>query len=75
MNAYKVFIVEDDSVIGNLMKKHLEKWDFQVDIVEDFKEVLREFQEVEPDIVLMDVMLPWRICRKQLLYKRRHIKS
>lgn len=59
MNTYKVLIVEDDSVIGNLMKKHLEKWEFQVHTVLNFKDILSEFQEVEPDIVLMDVMLPF----------------
>ena len=34
---YKILIVEDDRVIANKMKEHLEKWDYEVACVQDFQ--------------------------------------
>ena len=39
---YKILIVEDDRVIADKMKEHLEKWDYEVACVQDFKRVLRK---------------------------------
>ncbi|MDE5854547.1 MAG: response regulator transcription factor [Ruminococcus sp.] len=56
---YKILITEDDSTISYLMKKHLENWGYSVKCVEDFNNVLNEFTEFDPHIVLMDIMLPF----------------
>ena len=32
---YRIFCVEDDETIGKMIKKHLEKWDFEVHVAED----------------------------------------
>lgn len=56
---YKIYIVEDDFVIAPMMKKHLENWGYCVKCAEDFTNILKEFTEFDPHIVLMDIMLPF----------------
>ena len=40
---YRIFIVEDDETIANLLKKHLSSWGYEVFLAEDFSNVLQEF--------------------------------
>ena len=40
---YKILIIEDDGTIAEGLKKHLEKWDYQVECVTDFKNVMDTF--------------------------------
>ena len=56
---YTILIVEDDAVIAGEIKRHMEKWDYQAVCVRDFKAVLAEFAEVTPQLVLMDISLPY----------------
>lgn len=56
---YRILIVEDDFVIASLMAKHLEKWGYTVRYARKFHDVLSEFTEFDPHIVLMDVKLPF----------------
>ncbi len=56
---YTILIVEDDAVIAGEIKRHMEKWDYQAVCVQDFKAVLAEFAEVAPQLVLMDISLPY----------------
>ena len=37
---YRIFIVEDDETIANLLKKHLSSWGYKVFLAEDFSNVL-----------------------------------
>ena len=55
---YKILIVEDDRVIADKMKEHLEKWDYEVACVQDFKRVQEEYTAFDPQLVIMDI-----ICR------------
>lgn len=55
----KVFIVEDDAVIANAVAEHIAAWGCQVHLVSDFKNVLGEFAEFDPQLVLMDIGLPF----------------
>ncbi|AWI03064.1 response regulator transcription factor [Clostridium drakei] len=65
---YKIYIVEDDVSISTVLKECIDKYGFQVVIVEDFEKVMDGFNEYNPDLVLLDVNLPkfdgfyW--CRK-----------
>ncbi|WP_099221899.1 MULTISPECIES: response regulator transcription factor [Listeria] len=54
----KVYIVEDDLVIRDTIKKHLAKWGFDVRPVNDFSNILNEFLEFEPQLIILDVNLP-----------------
>jgi DNA-binding response OmpR family regulator len=59
MNNYKILIIEDDNVIAESIKKHLEKWEYQVQCVMDFKEVLRDVTSFKPELILLDITLPF----------------
>lgn len=56
---YRILIVEDDSTIAEALKRHLEGWDHETVIAEDFKNIMAEFTRVEPDLVLLDISLPF----------------
>lgn len=56
---YRVMIVEDDEVIAKTVKKHLEQWQYDVHIVSDLSNVMGEFAGYSPNIVLMDIKLPF----------------
>lgn len=56
---YRILIVEDDSTIAEALKRHLEGWDHETVIAEDFKNIMAEFIRVEPDLVLLDIGLPF----------------
>ena len=55
---YKILIVEDDRVIADKMKEHLEKWDYEVACVKDFTRVQEEYTAFDPQLVIMDIILP-----------------
>lgn len=56
---YRIFIVEDDEVIARSTKKHLESWDYEVACTADFSDVMAEFTQFAPQLVLMDIKLPF----------------
>ena len=56
---YKILIVEDDDIIAKSIKKYLESWSYEVQIVEDFNSVDQEFEDFGADLVLMDITLPY----------------
>lgn len=51
--------MEDDETIARLIKKHLEKWEYEVSTVQDFGNVLGEFAVCDPQFVLLDIRLPF----------------
>lgn len=57
--VYRIYIIEDDFTIAALMKKHLEKWGYDVKCSESFNEIIKEFTAFDPHIVLVDIMLPF----------------
>ena len=54
----RILLVEDDLKISQLVKTHLEKYDYEVFVPTDFSKVANYFEEVDPHLVLMDVNLP-----------------
>ena len=56
---YKIMIVEDDATIAHALAAHLERWDYETRCVEDFKNILGSFAEFDPQLVLLDIMLPF----------------
>lgn len=56
---YKILIVEDDPGIANGIKAQTEAWGYEAHTVENFRNVLAEFSEFQPHIVLLDIMLPF----------------
>lgn len=56
---YKVLIVEDDKTISKILGEHLSGWGYEVGQVNDFEHVLEEFIAFDPQIVLLDIGLPY----------------
>ena len=56
---YKILIVEDDRIISKQMQEYLKKWGYEVERVVDFTNVLSQFTQFEPQLVLMDIGLPF----------------
>ena len=56
---YRIFLVEDDETIARLIKKHLEKWEYEVSTVQEFGNVLGEFAACDSQLVLLDIRLPF----------------
>ena len=56
--ARNILVVEDDNNISNLIKLYLDKEGFEVRLAPDGGKAVEEFQAQEPDLVLLDVMLP-----------------
>lgn len=55
----KIMIIEDDPTIVSVVKKQLEQWGFSGESPQDFQQILAEFQSYQPDLVLMDISLPF----------------
>lgn len=56
---YKILIVEDDRIIADNVCEQLLKWGYDVKIADDFNDVLKIFVKYEPQLVLMDIGLPY----------------
>ncbi len=56
---YKILIVEDDMVIGNAVKKHIETWGYQAYLAENFQNIMEDFARVQPQLVILDITLPF----------------
>ena len=56
---YKILIVEDDSGIAQAIKNQAKAWDFDAHIAENFRNVLTEYADYQPHIVLLDISLPF----------------
>lgn len=59
MEKYRILIVEDDIVIADQVKSYLGRWGYEMSCVVDFENVLKEFSDVQPHLVLMDIGLPF----------------
>lgn len=67
MAALKIMVVDDDSNICELLRLYLEKEGYDVVIEENGSKALQEFDREQPDLILLDVMMPeldgWQVCR------------
>ena len=64
----KALVVEDYKNIAELLRLYLEKDGFEVTIASDGGAGLRLAGDVEPDVILLDIMLPvmdgWQVCKE-----------
>ena len=64
----KILVVDDDVNICELLRLYLTKEGYQVTIANDGEEGLDKFNQVKPDMVLLDVMMPrmdgLEVCRR-----------
>lgn len=57
--AFKICMIEDDSDLAGLVKEYLERYDFEVSICEDFKNIDKFVDENNPDLILLDINIPY----------------
>ncbi len=55
----KIMIVEDDEVIASAIQKHLETWNYEVYVIDDFEHVLEKYIQIQPELILLDISLPF----------------
>ena len=64
----KILIVDDDANIAELVSLYLTKECFDTEIAEDGEDALEKFESFQPDLVLLDLMLPgidgYEVCRE-----------
>lgn len=56
---YRIFLVEDDLGLSEAMTKQLESYGNQVIAAKNFNNITEEFSDCDPDLVLMDILLPF----------------
>ena len=56
---YRIFIVEDDEIISEVLKKNLSSWGYDVSCAEYFSNIIQEFVRRDPQLVLLDLKLPF----------------
>lgn len=56
---YKLLIVEDEQGISEEIKRQAENWGLEVRCAADFRNIMAEFAEFDPQLVLMDIALPF----------------
>ena len=57
--VYKLLIVEDDLGIAQAIQTQASMWNFDVRIVENFRDVTGEVTSFSPHIILLDITLPF----------------
>lgn len=70
----KIFIVEDDDVIAKTIGNYLNRWAFTVELVQKFDQVDAEIRAAAPDLVIMDISLPYFNGFHWLSELRKHSK-
>ncbi len=68
MQKEKILVVDDDKNICDLLRMYLEKEGYNVVLVHNGLDAVESFNSEEPDLVLLDIMLPqldgWQVCRE-----------
>ena len=68
MSKEKILVVDDDVNICELLRLYIERDDYQVVIANDGEQAVELFNREQPDVVLLDIMLPkmdgWQVCKE-----------
>lgn len=56
---YRILIVEDDEGIGQAIKEQAKMWGLEAECAKDFRNIMAEFAEFDPHLVLLDISLPF----------------
>ncbi|MBU8769149.1 response regulator transcription factor [Cytobacillus oceanisediminis] len=55
---FKVLLIEDDTSLFTEIKDRLSQWSYEVYGIQDFSGVMKEFADIQPDLVIIDIQLP-----------------
>ncbi|HIQ80414.1 MAG TPA: response regulator transcription factor [Candidatus Scatavimonas merdigallinarum] len=68
MSLGKILVVDDDLNICELLRLYIEKEGFSVVTANDGAQALKLFEKEQPDLIMLDIMLPeldgWQVCRE-----------
>lgn len=53
-----IYIIEDDTSISTLLKDYIDRYGFEATIVKNFENIIEEFEQCSPSLVLLDINLP-----------------
>ncbi|MDP4091365.1 MAG: response regulator transcription factor [Bacillota bacterium] len=56
---FNIMVIEDDKKLGRLIQESLERYGFPVFCIEDFKNIESSFEKLAPDLVILDITLPY----------------
>ena len=56
---YKILIIEDDEIIAKSIEKEISNWGFTAKKVTNFQDVIPEFVSFDPQLILLDITLPF----------------
>ena len=56
--AKKILIIEDEEIMINLLQRKLTTEGYEISVAKDGEEGIRAMQEVRPDLVLLDIIMP-----------------
>lgn len=55
----KIMIIEDDPKIATYLESYIEKYNYDVLVIDEFDNIMDSFQTYKPDLVLLDINLPY----------------
>lgn len=55
----KIYLVEDDATIVSVLADYLRQWGYECYPAKKYAEILQEFRAVSPDLILLDISLPY----------------
>ena len=56
---YKILIIEDDEIIAKSIEKEISNWGFTAKRITDFQDIIPQFVEFNPQLILLDITLPF----------------
>ena len=62
----KIFIVEDEKILGEMYESTLKSQGFEIKIIRDGESAIQEVKKEKPDLILLDLLLP-KISGKEVL--------
>lgn len=69
----KILVVDDEKPISDIIKFNLTKEGFEVDTAYDGEEAVKKVNEINPDLMILDLMLPKKMVLKLLVKFGRHM--
>ena len=58
MNMKHIFLVEDDPFLSEMYAKKISAAGFEIEVIGTAEEALRKLEQIKPDLILLDIVLP-----------------
>ena len=54
----KIIVIEDEKILQDLLSKELIKWGYKIETASDGEEGLQKIRQINPDLILLDLVMP-----------------